>query len=97
MDLKKKEFMLIVDSTNGLALIEVSSKVAGIASMTIKSQILTNVIESIEFDKLAEKWKVNAQELLAKMENADESEYKQLWKQIEEFWIKNDQSNREKL
>ena len=97
MDLKKKEFMLIVDSTNGLALIEVSSNPTGIASMTIKSQILTNVIESIEFDKLAEKWKVNAQELLAKMENADESEYKQLCKQIEEFWIKNDQSNREKL
>ena len=97
MDLKKKEFMLIVDSTNGLALIEVSSNPTGIASMTIKSQILTNVIESIEFDKLAEKWEVNAQELLAKMENADESEYKQLWKQIEEFWIKNDQSNREKL
>ena len=97
MNLDKKEFMLIVDSTNGLALVEVSSKVAGIASMTIKSQILTNVIESIEFDKLAEKWEVNAQELLAKMENADESEYKQLWKQIEEFWTKNDQSNREKL
>ncbi len=97
MNLDKKEFMLIADSTNGLALVEVSSKVAGIASMTIKSQILTNVIESIEFDKLAEKWEVNAQELLAKMENADESEYKQLWKQIEEFWIKNDQSNREKL
>lgn len=95
MQLEKNEFLLIADSTNGLALIEVSSS-AGI-KMTIKTQILTNVMESIEFDKLAEKWEVNAKEFLEKMEKANEDEYKQLWKQIEEFWVKNDQSNREKL
>ena len=94
MNLEKKEFMLIADSTNGFALWDEESDPVKKQGLTVKEQILLNVRDSISIDNLAQKWEVNAQELLAKMENADESEYKQLWKQIEEFWVKNDQSNR---
>lgn len=97
MNLEKNEFMLVVDSTNGFALWDEESDPVKKQGLGVKDQIFFNVEESIRIDKLDEKWGVNPGDLLEKMEKADEDEYKQLWKQIEEFWVKNDQSNREKL
>ncbi len=94
MQLDKNEFMLIVDSTNGLALWDEDSDPVKKHGLTVKEQVLLNVQDSISIDKLDEKWEINAAELLAKMEKADEAEYKQLWTQIDEYWKKNDQSNR---
>jgi len=94
MQLEKNEFLLIVDSTNGLALWDEDSDPVQKHGLTVKEQVLLNVRDSISIDKLGEKWKINSTELLDKMEKADETEYKQLWAQIDEFWQKNDQSNR---
>ena len=84
MNLEKKEFMLIVDSVNGLALIE---------KMSIKDQVLADVVDSISLDHLDEKWEVDAKSLIDKMENANEEEYTHLWKNIGEFWARNDREN----
>ena len=84
MNLTKPEFMLIVDSTNGLALIE---------SMSTKDQIVLNVADSIDIERLDEKWSVDKTVLEGKLANATEEEHKQLWANIREFWARNDREN----
>ena len=90
MNLEKSEFMLVIDSTNGLALWDEESDPVKNQALTVKDQILLNVEDSIAIDHLDEKWEIDAKALLAKMENADESEYKELWKNINDFWKRND-------
>jgi hypothetical protein len=84
MDLEKKEFMLVVDATNGLMLTD---------GMSLKDQIFADVVDSMALDKTDEKWELDKNTLTEKMRKADENEYKELWKNIEEFWRKNDQNN----
>ena len=84
MDLEKKEFMLVVDATNGLMLTD---------GMSLKDQIFADVVDSMALDKTDGKWELDKNTLTEKMRKADENEYKELWKNIEEFWRKNDQNN----
>ena len=84
MNLDKNEFMLVVDSTNGLALIE---------SMSTKDQVTLNVADSIDIEHLDEKWGVDKIALEEKLANATEEEHKQLWGNIREFWARNDREN----
>lgn len=86
MNLGKKEFMLVVDATNGLAFYDKET-------MSARSQILLDVKDAISLGHLDEKWDVDAKSLIDKMENANEEEYKQLWKNIGEFWARNDREN----
>lgn len=87
MNLSKKEFMLCVDSTNGLALY---TEEYNPANYTIKGQIYPNLQDSIMLDRLDEKWEINKEEFLKKMREASEEEYIELWKRIEDFWAKRD-------
>ena len=84
MNLSKPEFMLIVDSTNGLALTD---------RMATKDQIILNVSDAIDIEKLDAKWGVEKNVLEEKLANATEEEYKQLWNNIQEFWARNDREN----
>lgn len=81
MILDKKEFMMVVDSTNGFALIE---------SMSVKDQIMSNIEDSISIDSLHEKWAVDKDRLLTKLFSGTEEQYKELWERIQNFWAKRD-------
>lgn len=93
MQLERNEFMLVVDSTNGFALYDDGETKPSGDALTVKEQIFLNVRDSISLDHLDGKWGIDAETLLNKMRNADESEYKQLWEQIEDFWDKNDRAS----
>lgn len=96
LQLEKNEFMLIVDSTNAFALYDDGEDRPEGNALTVKDQIILNVRDSIAYEGLAEKWGINAEKLMEKMNNASENEYKELWKQIEDFWAKNDRSGDDK-
>lgn len=95
MNFKKNEFMLIVDSTNGLALWPEEYNHPSGTKITVKEQIILNVTDSIRIEKLNEKWEVNKDELIAKMEAGSEEQYKELWERIEDFWAKRDKEGSE--
>ena len=82
MNLTKPEFMLIVDSTNGLALWDEESDPVKNRALTVKDQILLNVADSIDIEHLDEKWGVDKKELEGKLANATEEEHKHLWTNI---------------
>ena len=86
MNLEKNEFMLVVDSTNGLALLDLKS-------ISCKDQITLNVLDSMGSERLDEKWGVDGAALAAKLDAATEDEFKTLWKNIGEFWERNDREN----
>lgn len=96
MQLENNEFMLVVDSTNAFALYDDGEDRPEGNALTVKDQILLNVRDSIAYEGLAEKWGIDAGKLMEKMNNANESEFKELWKQIEDFWAKNDRSGDDK-
>lgn len=93
MQLEKNEFMLVVDSTNGFALWDEESTPVKEHGLSVKEQIFANVQDSIAIDHLDEKWEIDTEKFLNKMRGANEDEYKQLWKQIEDFWDKNDRAS----
>lgn len=93
MNLSKKEFMLIVDSTNSLALWPEEYEHPSGVKLTVKEQVFLNVRDSISIDQLDEKWEVNKDELIAKMEAGSEEEYKELWNRIEAFWAEKDRQD----
>ena len=89
MNLSKSEFMLVVDATNGLLLID---------NIPFKTQIFDEVKNEIAFENIDTKWEVKKETLLKKLEVANEDEYKELWKRIENFWEKRDcEDNDEEL
>ena len=88
--MSKKEFMLCVDSTNGLALY---TEEYNPANYTVKEQVYPNLTDSIALDHLDGKWEIDKDEFLKKMRDASEEEYKELWKRIEDFWKEKDRQN----
>lgn len=89
MNLSKNEFMLVVDSTNGLAYFQ-DSALPGTTEfpMSIKDQTYLNVYDSIDIEKLDEKWSIDSKTLLKKLQDATDDEHEQLKKDIEKFWEK---------
>lgn len=84
MNLSKNEFMLVVDATNGLYLVP---------ELGYKTQIMADAVDSMHLDGTDSKWSVNRDELSAKLQAGTEPEYKELWKQIQDFWEKNDRES----
>jgi hypothetical protein len=83
MKLERNEFLLCVDSTNGLALYDDNFNPA---KLTIKDQVLLNIEDSIAIDHIDEKWSVDKNSLLEKLKNGTEKDYKKLWADIQQFW-----------
>lgn len=81
LKLERNEFMLCVDATNGFMLTP---------DLEIKEQIYAEVRDFIHIEKADEKWQVDKNKLLEKLENATEEEYEKLWLQIQQFWAKRD-------
>lgn len=95
MNFEKNEFMLVVDSTNGLALWDEESTPVKKHGVTVKEQVLLNVEDSISIEHLDEKWSVDKKSFLEKIRNGTEAEYKDLWKQINQFWERRDKEGPE--
>ena len=93
MDFDKNEFLLIVDSTNGFALWLIVDSTSGPALWSImdfKEQIKINIEDSIAIDHLDEKWGIDKNILLNKLNAGTEKEFEKLWEQINDYWEKND-------
>jgi hypothetical protein len=81
MKLERKEFLLCVDGVDTLTIEK---------SVPSKDQIGRTIAAAIKNYNLDEKWNVNRNVFLEKLNNGTEEDFKKLWQDIEQYWAKRD-------
>lgn len=76
MNLERKEFLLICDATTRLI----------IQPGPVKDQIYNSIRLGMTEESLDEKWNLNRSNLYKKLDAASESEFLQLWNDVQNFW-----------